>query len=289
MAAFNSTMAVANGHGRPIAMERGHVNGTGSASTRFTLEATQIHVWCVDFNLPISESLLRRYRLLLTEEERHKELRYYFPQDQIRYLLTRALVRTVLSKYTARPPESLEFSANPYGKPELSGDMNGAPVSFNISHTPGLIVIAVRRAGALGIDTENTRSQSAPLEIAERFFSTEEVASLRAHPKSMQGMRFFQYWTLKESYIKARGKGLSIPLHQFGFSFYHAIVKVDIQPAQNDQASRWKFWQFELFEDYLVAVCAARTVTSSLELVVRKIVPLEKEEMLDYRLICESF
>lgn len=251
------------------------------------LDPNQIDLWFVFFDDIQDEHLLDQYRRLLTEEERHQSQRFYFPKDQRRYLITRALVRTVLSRYIPITPKEWTFTTNAYGKPEIANDSNIArKLSFNVSHTQSLIVLGITYECNLGVDTENVRIRKAPLEIASHFFSPDEAEALHALPLEMQRDRFYQYWTLKEAYIKARGMGLSIPLDQFSFRLQSTDIQLSIDSQLNDVASRWRFWQFGLSTDYLTAVCAEVSANSDPQLRLRKIVPLADEEWLDYSPIC---
>ena len=251
------------------------------------LDPNQIDLWFVFFDDIQDEHLLEQYRRLLTEEERHRQQRFYFPKDQRRYLITRALVRTVLSRYAPIAPKEWTFSTNAYGKPEIANDSNIArKLSFNVSHTQSLIVLGITYGRNLGVDTENIRIRKAPLEIARHFFSPAEAEALYALPLDMQHDRFYQYWTLKEAYIKARGMGLSIPLDQFSFRLQGADIQLSIDSRLNDEASRWRFWQFGLSAGYLTAICAEVSGNSNLRLRLRKIVPLGDEEGLECVPVC---
>lgn len=250
----------------------------------------EIHLWFVYFDEIYEESLLERYRSLLTAEERLQEKRYYFPKDQRCYLITRAMVRTVLSRYAQVEPDQWTFSKNAYGKPEIAEHHALKNISFNISHTKSLIVLGVTcGGGALGVDTENIRTREAPIELVTQYFAPNEAAAIYDVPKESQDQKFYQFWTLKESYVKARGMGLSIPLNEFGFHLGHnREIEVSINPYLNDSASRWNFWQLRPSADYLVAVCAERTSVAKQEFVMKKLVPLEKEEPMDCAMLCES-
>ena len=98
------------------------------------------------------------------------------------------------------------------GKPTIAHPKDIAPLSFNLSHTERLIVCLVALDREVGVDAEDTERAGETVEVADRFFSPTEVAALRALPAQSRRRRFFQYWTLKEAYIKARGMGLSLPL-----------------------------------------------------------------------------
>src|SRR6185295_18612851 len=120
--------------------------------------------------------------------------------------------RTTLSHYAAVDPTAWQFARNRRGRPEISGPLGVAPLRFNLSNTAGLIACLVTLGVDVGVDVEDTHRRGETVRIANRFFSASEVAALEALPPERQRQRFFEYWTLKESYIKARGMGLAIPL-----------------------------------------------------------------------------
>jgi 4'-phosphopantetheinyl transferase len=243
-----------------------------------TLTSDAIHLW-LTFYEEISEDILSSYRELLSEMEKIQELRFYFATDRRRYLVTRALVRMVLSQYVSVAPEAWQFTSNAYGRPEIANaEAAESGLSFNISHAPSLIVLGITKSRALGVDVENWRSREINLGIASHFFSSQEVCALRRVPKEHQRSRFFEYWTLKESYIKARGMGLSIPLDKFGFHYpCDDSIEICIDPELGDTSGRWQFWQLRPAADYVVAVCAERIDAKSPELVLVRTVPGDSE------------
>jgi 4'-phosphopantetheinyl transferase len=246
------------------------------------LDQDEIHLWLAYYDKIDNEQIYDAYRALLDEKERQQEPRFYFIRDRRRYLVTRALVRTVLSNYEPVAPKDWIFSTNEYGRPAIANTLSSDPqLSFNISHTHTLIVLGVTRGRALGVDVENVRAREISIEIADRYFSPAEVASLSALPPSQQQERFFEYWTFKESYIKARGMGLAIPLDKFSFQFPHdRSVEIAIHPELKDHPERWLFWQLRPTAEYLVAVCAERAGAQSPTVVAREIVPMDAEKIL---------
>jgi 4'-phosphopantetheinyl transferase len=239
----------------------------------------EIHLWLAFYDEIAEERLHSACRELLNGAEKEQEPRFYFARDQRRYLITRALVRTVLSRYAEVDPREWAFSTNAYGRPEIvNTQAKDACLSFNISHTHSLIVLGVTRGRALGVDVENFRTRTAPIAVANHYFAPEEVAALAVAPPEQQPYRFFEYWTFKESYIKARGMGLSLPLDKFSFHFPNdRAVEIAIHPELADDAARWQFWQFQPRPEYLVAICAERAGDSSPSLVVRQTVPMLSE------------
>ena len=246
------------------------------------LTPDQIDLWLAFSHEDDDESSLASYRTLLSTAEKRQETRLHFAKDRRQYLLTRALVRTVMSRYAPIRPEDWAFSTNAQGRPEIANPPgHEPPLSFNLSHSQHLVVLGVTRGRALGVDVENVRDQEAPMDVVRAFFSPPEADALAALPPAQQHDRFFEYWTLKESYMKARGLGLSIQLSEVGFRFLDdRTVDMVLQPQLADDASRWQFWQFRPAPEYLVAVCTERHGATRPELVVRKVALNFEEELL---------
>jgi 4'-phosphopantetheinyl transferase len=139
------------------------------------------------------------------------------------------------------------------------------------------------------VDVENVLAREVSIDIADRFFAPTEVAALAAVPQHQQQDRFFEYWTFKESYIKARGMGLSLPLDKFSFRYRtDRTVDIAIHPDLADDSTRWQFWQFRPSPEYLLAVCAERIGAQSPSLTVRQIIPMVSEKTLDPKFLRTS-
>jgi 4'-phosphopantetheinyl transferase len=244
-----------------------------------SLAPDEIHLWLAFYDEIDDEQLLAAYRALLNAAERAQEPRFYFARDRRRYLVTRALVRTVLSRYAPVDPRDWVFATNAYGRPEVAAPRTGGDgLTFNLSHTHSLIVLGIAKQRALGVDVENVIAREAAIDVADHFFAPAEVAALHAVPEQQQHDRFFEYWTFKESYIKARGMGLSLPLDKFSFHYRGDDgVAIAIDRELADWPARWQFWQFRPTPEYLIAVCAERGAAPAPRLTVRRIVPLQSE------------
>jgi 4'-phosphopantetheinyl transferase len=196
----------------------------------------------------VDPELLRRYESLLSADERARMSRFHFARNRHQYLVTRALVRASLSAYYPVEPGAWQFSQNRYGKPEISHPDASLSIRFNLSHTHGLTVCAIAHHCDIGVDVEDSqRSTRAGLNSLAGFFSAQEVEDLRKLPADQQTQRFFAYWTLKESYIKARGLGLAIPLDKFSFLFGAKQLKgFSVHPDLQDDADCWQFWRMAM-------------------------------------------
>ncbi|HET9484221.1 MAG TPA: 4'-phosphopantetheinyl transferase superfamily protein [Xanthomonadales bacterium] len=245
-----------------------------------------VDLWLAFYDEIVDPALLAELRRLMTPEEREQEDRYRFADDRKRYRVTRALVRTALSLRAAVEPEDWVFVTNDYGCPRVA-DVHGAAaqLSFNVSHTRGLVALAVTQERALGVDVENVAAREVSTGIADRFFAPVEVDGLAAVAPQRRQERFFEYWTMKESYIKARGMGLSIPLDKFSFRFPgDDAVHLAIDPELGDDAARWSFLQYRPTPAHLLALCVERRGPSPEPLprvTIRKVVPTRGHEPLE--------
>lgn len=203
-----------------------------------------VHVDLVKSDDPVAWAAHEAYRALLTKDEHARMQRLVFEKDRRRFLITRALVRTTLSRYCQVAPAAWRFIANVHGRPEILDRPAGVPdLRFNLSHTDGLIACAVTIGREVGIDVEHVGRRMTH-DVAGRFFAPAEVASLEALPAADRERTFFDYWTLKEAYIKARGFGLALPLADFAFTLRPPDPPtVAFEPSLEDDESTWQFAQ----------------------------------------------
>lgn len=236
------------------------------------LRDAQVDLWLLRPEVVAPEVALRRYLDWLSDDERLRRERFYFDRDRHRFLLTRALVRSVLSHYANRPPASWRFTTNAYGRPELIEPPPGVP-RFNLSHTAGLIVCAISAAGQLGVDAERVVPERARIELARRFFAPAEAEAIECTPAPRRAGRFFEFWTLKESYIKARGLGLTLPLASFAFELADdRAPRLVCAPGCGDTPAGWRFGRIRLFGAYQVSF-ALRAEAAELTAVLRETIP----------------
>ena len=219
-------------------------------------------------------ALLAAYDALLTPEERARKQRYLFDKNRHEYLITRALARSVLSRYAPVRPAAWTFSTNEWGCPAIASP-EGRGLRFNLSNTKGLVCCVVALDRDVGIDVEDVSREGETVTIADRFFSPSEVEELRGQPEERRRARFFDYWTLKEAYIKARGMGLAIPLDHFSFQLSPGLpVGIAFDPRLDDDPTSWQFEQIRPTANHLVSVAIRRKNEDDLRLVVRRVTPL---------------
>jgi 4'-phosphopantetheinyl transferase len=250
-------------------------SGADPHQGRLAIGPDEAHVWYVRHDAIDSAALLDAYYALMTEDERARHARFYFDDGKKEYLVTRALVRTVLSRYADVAPGDWHFVANEHGRPEILAPRREPRLRFNLSNTRGLIACLVVLDRDAGLDVENGSREGQTVAIADRFFAKSEFASLRALPEESQRDRFFVYWTLKEAYIKARGMGLAIPLDQFAFDVERAPIGIAFGPKIEDDPDAWQFARLFPGAPHYAAVAIHRGAgKADLTIVEREIVPL---------------
>jgi 4'-phosphopantetheinyl transferase len=171
------------------------------------LAAGEVHVWLVRADdAALCKACCEN---LLATAERERAARFKFEKDRQLYTAAHAALRSILAGYLNVAPGDLEFESGRRGKPRLAPTFTEDKLEFNLSHSHEVALIAVTRKREIGVDVERIREDFAFAEIAERYFTTKEVSAIRALPQDLQRRAFYQCWTSKEAFLKARGVGLS--------------------------------------------------------------------------------
>ena len=217
-----------------------------------TLEAG-VAVHCFAHREPVAAAEAGRLTSLLGPDERSRGERFHLERARNAFVLAHAFMRLILSRYERVRPDSWRFACGAWGKPQISGPIETS-LRFNLSHTRGLVACAVTRDREVGVDVERLEPITEMSMLADRFFSPSEVASLRALRGAEQVRRFYQLWTLKEAYVKARGLGLSLPVNQIAFTVDGDRTTVNLNTVLDDDASSWLFARFSPTSRHQVAV-----------------------------------
>lgn len=190
------------------------------------------------------------YHLLHTDERARAD-RFVYDRHRWAFVAGRAALRTLLSEYVGVARDRLRFRYSATGKPDLAEPP--APVRFNLSHSGDVALVAVTRRLDVGVDVERVEPDRAGDDVAERYFSPDEVAALRRLPSPRRIAGFFSVWTLKEAYIKALGDGLSRPLDTFTVELAFAGPSRLLR-ADGDDPSAWTLHTLDPGPGYAGAV-----------------------------------
>lgn len=202
------------------------------------LNPEEIHVWRVSLDLPEGE--VARLFALLSEEERKRAERFYFPEHRRQFTVARGSLRVLLGRYLDRAPEEISFVYGERGKPSLSPALGEQTLCFNVSHSGEIALHAFVHSRRIGVDVEKMRPLKDAMQIAEHYFSLREKSQLRGVSEEERQLAFFNGWTRKEAFIKATGEGLSRALDSFDVSLVPGapvlLFRVDNDP---EEAGRW--------------------------------------------------
>ena len=193
-------------------------------SSSLLLGENEVHVWLVQTNDKSSSP--DDFKDLLSSAEQDRASKFKFETDRRRYTTSHAALRSILSKYVNDPARALQFAEGPYGKPKLAPSHATEKIEFNLSHSNELALIAVAQGREIGVDVEWVRANFAFDEVAQRFFTTKEVAALHALPFHLQREAFYKCWTSKEAFLKAKGTGLSGQLDEVEIVLADHAVRV---------------------------------------------------------------
>ena len=190
-------------------------------------------VWTFDAsNL---EGHLPSLERVLTSEESEKARRFARADVRRTYCIGRGMLRLILGARMGCRPEDVCISYNPFGKPELAG---GSGPFFNVSHSEDRIAIALGFGAPVGIDVERIRDGPQWPELARNYFAFQESEYIESLPPAERSRAFFEIWTRKEAYVKARGQGLSIPLKAFCVPL--GSISESDAPAIEDGSAQWR-------------------------------------------------
>ena len=244
-----------------------------------------VDFWYIHTDAISPGEALERFQHYLSTDEKDAHHKFVFEVDRHSYLLSHVLVRLAISHYLGLPPESWTFRRGPHGKPSLSGPTE-VPLKFNLSHSTGVAVCGVTMDQELGVDVEALPARQSIHEIAARFFSKQEVEMLQKLTPEESDKTALELWTLKESFVKALGLGLSLEPHRFGFILEsHAAPRLEFTIGVGEPVQDWQFARLALRSSHTAAIAlksprsphlvhqAIELVPTSLSLRIRPLAP----------------
>lgn len=208
-----------------------------------------VHLWLLNYKT--CHDFLNNILPELSSGELERANKFYFEEDRNRYLITRSILKKILSRMLNTVPGQLRFEFNAYGKPFLKSDPG---LFFNVSHSGNFGLIAITSIADIGVDVEKYRHKMTGDDVAKRFFSSKEISDyLNLNVKERQ-QGFFNCWTRKEAFIKAVGMGLSLPLNSFDVSLKPGS-KAQITAIRKppDDPEKWTMESIYVDEEYAAA------------------------------------
>lgn len=186
---------------------------------------------------------------VISKERYERMQRYHFEMDKVRSLFAEVLLRYGLKRHYGLVGKEIQFNINEYGKPTLK---EHEEIHFNVSHSGDWVICAIS-SEPVGVDVEQVKEKN--IDIAERFYAKEEYQTLLGSENAVE--LFFVYWTLKESYVKAEGKGMSIPFSSFSFDLSGESIVLKVN---GEVCHTYQFQAYKIAEDFVVATCSRETI-----------------------------
>ena len=217
-----------------------------------TLGDDEVHIWRVTLDLP--DAAVQTFRQLLSSDETVRADRYHFERDRRHFTVARGVLRSLLGRYLSLAPAELSFQYSNYGKPDVVLK-SPSELKFNLAHSGGIALYAFTKVADVGVDVEFIRPEFTGDEIARRYFSECEVSALQTLGDVQRHQAFFDCWTRKEAFIKAKGMGLSLGLDQFDVTLTpHEEPALLCTRWDEAEASRWSIRAIEVGENYKGAI-----------------------------------
>jgi 4'-phosphopantetheinyl transferase len=203
------------------------------------------------FNITSSTAKERYEEYLESVGEQIKKeiLKYKFEADRMRTLYGKIMLQELLVKKFHLRKEELNIERTSYGKPYIANLNN---IHFNISHSGDWVLCGVGEK-ELGVDIEHFGKYHK--DIVERYFTAQEIYYLESLTEIEKQRYFYFLWSLKESFLKCKGKGLSMPLNSISF---HLYLKDVIAQSTTNLIEGYRFRCFYDVLGYSVAVCSTK-------------------------------
>lgn len=177
---------------------------------------------------------------LLSTSERARAARFLSPLHGRRFTVAHARLRQLLAVPLEMAPADFEFATGPHGKPGLAGAAAGSGLRFNLSHSDGMGLVGWSWQMDIGVDVEAWRPMRDMAALVNRYFSPAEIAAWESVATDGREAAFFNLWTRKEAYVKALGRGLSLPLDSFDVSHEGGAGARLMRPsAQAGDTGQW--------------------------------------------------
>lgn len=188
---------------------------------------------------------------LLSETEQAKAARFHHASHRRTYVAAHALLRAMLTHVTGWDPYDLQFTHGPNGKPAPVCPTGKLRVCINLSHTHDLAAVAMTLDREIGVDVEWI-GRAAPLEVMDRIFAAQERAEVSATSPQLRSRRFYDFWTMKEAYMKATGQGFSLDPVSFAVGLTPA--RLQLPPSGQTIPTSYFFHRFSVSPGHVGAI-----------------------------------
>jgi 4'-phosphopantetheinyl transferase len=185
------------------------------------LPADEVHLW--ETSLAVDDAELGLLLDLLSPVDRWAADEFSHVPARKQYIVSRGMLRQLLSGYIGIPPQEIQFTIEGAGKPVLAGER---AVDFNLTHSGDLTLLGVARR-PLGVDMERVREMPRAIELAKRYYSPAQHEEIAATPDEARSRKFLGMWVRREAYAKALGTSVWRALGDRQITTDHTVQFVD--------------------------------------------------------------
>lgn len=178
----------------------------------------------------------------LSEKEVFRSKQILLDIDKQRFIITRSLLKRLISIFLKVDTKEIEIRNNKNGKPFLA---NYQDLQFNVSHTNNIFVIAFVNGKNIGVDIEDQNRILNISLLKDILFTPAELNIFNTIENNLKNDFIIHYWTTKESILKATGEGLSKPMNEL------EIANLD---------KNWFIESKNILDNYRVAIAIDRNV-----------------------------
>ena len=220
-----------------------------------SLSKDQIDVWLCDLKQLSGE--INNFYSIPSEAERERAGKLKVEDKRQQYIISRGALRQRLSLLTNIKPEDFMFKILEHGKPVLANNHQCADITFNVSHSNDLALIAISQKHHLGIDIEKINHESKHDQLITRFFSNAEQTEFQSIAKTNKARAFCACWTRKEAFIKAIGDGVSYGLDKFDVTVDPENNTPEIY-LHNPSGDTWSAVNLPINDEYMACLVSDR-------------------------------
>jgi 4'-phosphopantetheinyl transferase len=202
-------------------------------------------VWLAHLGEPASMATL-------SASERDRAQRFAAGEVRRRFVTSHTALRDILSRYCDETPGDMVIEAPERGKPRLP---QHPYLSFNLSHAGDWALVAVAHSAEIGIDLEEIREDVRVVELAQRFLAPAEAAHLAGLHPGARIEAFFRFWTCKEAFVKALGRGFDLPLRRFTVALANGGAILAETAFDPEVLPRWDLLELSPLAGFRAAAC----------------------------------
>ena len=237
-----------------------------------TLKPGLLYLWTARTDDLGDIKTLSNLEAILSANEKKETRRFRRDRDRHQFLLARGLLRLALSEHLPVSPADWRFARDQNHKPFIIAPKSSSAVNFSLSHTNGLIACLISLVADAALDVEKLEFHDDLALVAKQVLSAVELTALGKLSGQDWTKRFFDYWTLKEAYAKAKGLGLRLALSDIGFEIEaDNAIRAHLSSRSDDDSSAWVFWCHHLSSHHTISVAAKAEIDVRYEIICRSV------------------